>query len=142
MATNQATGTCLGPEPGTVRPYNPGVTSATGPCYASAPETLHLDIEGIQLTLTNAQIGGTYVGNPAERMVNGLIRGFISEAEANMITLPANLPVVGGAALSSILRGGRGNCASGSDKDMGPGGVPGWWLYFNFTASAVPWSEP
>lgn len=141
-ASSQTEGACLGPVPDSVRPYNPGVTSATGPCYTSAPETLLLDVEGIQITLSEAQIGATYVGNPAERLINGILRGFISEADANMIILPADLPVVGGQTLSSVLRGGQGNCASGSDMDMGPGGEPGWWIYFNYTAGPVPWSEP
>lgn len=142
MAASQNEGTCLGALPGTVRPYNPGVTSATGPCYASHPETLRLDIQGIEITLSDAQMGATYVGNPAERLINGIIRGFISEVDANMIILPSDLPVVGGSPLSSVLRGGQGNCASGSDMDTGPGGEPGWWIYFRFTAVPAPWSEP
>ena len=45
-------------------------------------------------------------------------------------------------AVSSLLPGGTGNCNSGDDRDIGPGGVRGWWVYFNFTAEPVTWSEP
>ena len=140
-ASSLTEGVCIAPEPGTVRPYSPTVTSATGPCYASAPETILLRVKGIELTLTSAQVGATYVGNPADRLVNGMVKGFISEADADMVILPDNLPVVGGQPLSSILRGGAGNCKSGSDMDTGPGGIPGWWIYFNFTADVVSWTE-
>lgn len=140
-ASNLAEGTCIAPTPGTVRPYSPGVTSATGPCYASAPETIVLRVKGIEITLTNAQVGASYVGNPASRLINGMVKGFISQADAEMAILPDDLPVVGGQPLSSILRGGAGNCKSGSDMDMGPGGIRGWWIYFNFTADVVSWAE-
>ena len=53
---------------------------------------------------------------------------------------PADLPLVGGRPVSSLLAGGTGNCASSSDKDR-LDGVPGWWFYLNFTAQQVPWIE-
>lgn len=140
-AHNQSTGTCLTPTTGTVRPYSPAVTNTTAPCYASDPETLVLDLGGIRLPLSNAQVAATYVGNPATSMTNGLLKGFISEADANATVLPASLPIVGGQTLSSLLPGGTGNCSTRDDRDM-LGTVRGWWVYFNFTAEPVLWSEP
>jgi cysteine-rich repeat protein len=140
-ATNQSTGTCLAPTPGTVQPYNPPVTNATAPCYASGAHTLNLDLDGIMLQLTEGQLGATYVGNPATSMVNGLLKGFISEAEADAIILPSSLPLVGGQRLSSLLPGGTGNCASHDARDF-LNGVRGWWIYFNFTADRVIWTGP
>ena len=55
-------------------------------------------------------------------------------------SLPTNLPVVGGRSLGSLLRGGTGNCMSGSDKDTN-NGVVGWWFYLNYTATVRPWTD-
>ncbi len=133
-ANNQATGTCLSPLANTVRPYNPAVTNSTGPCFASDTETLALVMGGIPITLTDTTIAGTYVSDTG--IVNGLIRGFLTEAEADATILPMDISVVGGKRLSEILRGGTGNCKSGTDMDNN-GGVPGWWMYFNYTADPV-----
>lgn len=142
-ATNMAMGTCLAPEMGTTSGYNPAITNATGPCYASLPEDLSINLGGILIPLTDAQIGATYVGAPATSLINGLLKGFISEADAQAIVIPADIPVIGGFNLASLLPGGMGNCNAGDDRDIGPDGVTmGWWMYFNFTASEVPWTGP
>jgi hypothetical protein len=132
---------CLTFVAGTVRPYTPAVTSTSGPCFVGAPFTLTLDLGGIPVTLSDAQIAATYVGSPASTLANGLVRGFISEADANNTTIPNTFPVVGGQPLSALLPGGTGNCAAHSDKDMN-GAVVGWWFYFNFPAATVPYTNP
>jgi len=45
----------------------------------------------------------TYSGNPAQTLLNGLLMGFISEADANATILPATLPLIGGKPLSIVL---------------------------------------
>ncbi len=135
-ATLSSVAGCLAPLPGTTRPYAPAIGSTSGPCFASPPGTMTLDLGGIPLTLRDAQIAATFVGNPAGNLVNGLLRGFISEADANATIVPASFPLVGGQALSALLPGGSGNCASFNDKDVN-GGVMGWWFYLNFTAPRV-----
>jgi hypothetical protein len=137
--------TCLGVITGTTRPYNPSVVTATSPCFVATIENITLDV-GFTIPLSDVYLAATYVGSPATSMVNGLIRGFLSETDANSVILPATFPVVGGQPLSILLAGGDPpgpgiNCRSISDKDVGPGGVPGWYMYFNFTASAVPYSD-
>ncbi|MGE0400076.1 MAG: DUF4215 domain-containing protein [Kofleriaceae bacterium] len=143
-ATNQGTGTCLGTIAGTVRPYNPAVTVTTAPtggtCFVSNTSTVTFTLAGVDITLTDAQIAAAYQGNPATGATNGLLRGFLSETAAYNIFLPADLPVVGGRSLGSLLRGGTGNCMSGSDKDTN-NGVMGWWFYLNFTATVRPWTD-
>lgn len=140
--TSRSTGTCLGPITGTVRPYNPAVTPATGPCYESQVGDLVINLGGINLTLRQTRVGATYSGTPATRLINGVIRGFLTEADANATTLPADLPVVGGQTLASVLRGGSGNCQSGSDMDTLEGtSTRGWYFYLNFEATAVPYTE-
>lgn len=127
---------CLTFHPGTARPYTPAITSTGAPCFVSPVGTLNLDLGGIPLTLHDAEIAATFVGLPAQTLVNGLLRGFISEAEANATILPASFPLVGGQPLSALLPGGTNNCAAHSDLDIN-GGVSGWWFYLNFTAARV-----
>jgi cysteine-rich repeat protein len=95
---------------------------------------------------TSARIAATYSGTPATQLLNGLLTGFISEADANTTIIPASFPLVGGKPLSLLLPGGDPpgpdqNCSSVSDKDTN-NGVVGWWFYLNFRATRVPWTEP
>lgn len=133
-ATLSTTTTCLATVPGSIgQVYVPAVTSSSVPCFASPPGTIMLDLGGIPVPLTGAQIAGRFVGSPATSLDNGLLRGFISEVDATNTILPASIPVIGGQPLSSVLRGGAGNCAAGSDKDVF-NGVTGWWFYLNYVA--------
>lgn len=134
LATNA---TCSAPLPGTTRPYMPAIASATAPCFVSPVGSVSLDLGGIPVTLQQATLAASFVGTPPASLANGLLRGFISETDANAIILPANLPVIGGRPLSALLPGGTGNCAAFSDKDV-LDGVTGWWFYLNFPATRVP----
>ncbi len=135
-ATLGSTLACLAPLPGTTRPYTPAITTASPTCFASNAVTLTLDLGGIPVTLRDARVAATWVGDPATQLANGLMSGFISEADANATILPASLPLVGGQPLSALLPGGTGNCAPHSDKDVN-NGVTGWWFYFNFPAARI-----
>ena len=139
-ATNVSTGTCLAPVPGTTRPYSPAITSTTAPCFVTSPVTVTINLSGIPITLHDAQVAARYVGNPATSMANGLLRGFISEADANATIIPASFPIVGGQPLSKLLAGGTGACPSHSDKDTN-NGVVGWWFYMNFPAVRATWMD-
>jgi len=97
-------------------------------------------VGGIPVTLTSAQVAARYVGNPAMSMTNGLLRGFISEADANATIIPASFPIVGGRPLSSLLAGGTNACPGHSDKDTN-NGVVGWWFYMNFPATRTTWID-
>ncbi len=146
MATSQVAGTCLSPIAGTTHGYTPTITSPTGPCYVSAPARLSIDLGGIPVTLRDAQVAATYVGSPADNTVNGLLRGFLAEVDANNTMIPATLPLVGGQPLSTLFPGGdppgpnNTNCAPFSDLDIN-NGVRGWWFYLNFTAPRVTWID-
>jgi hypothetical protein len=136
-ATSAATGTCLSSIAGTVKPYNPAVMSATGPCFSIGAVNVTASVFGTQVPLQQLQVGATYMGSPATGMMNGIIRGFLTQADADATSIAFGpFP----ARLSSFLPGGQNNCANFSDKDT-LGATQGWWLYFNFTAEAVPWSE-
>ncbi len=139
-------GVCLDVLPDTTRPYNPAVSHPSDPCLVGEPMPVTLDFGGIPLSLSDAQVGATYADDSPVRLVNGLLRGFLSEADANNTIIAASFPLVGGKPFSVMLPGGDPpgpdrNCASHDDRDTGPDGVtPGWWFYFNFTAHPVPLS--
>ena len=140
-ATNQSAGTCLEPLAGTTTAsYTPDVVSTVGPCFSTGSTTVTVDLGGIPVTLQDARMGATYVDDPATGETNGLLLGFISEADADSTIIPANVALVGGQPLSSVLPGGTGNSASHSDLDTN-GEVPGWWFYLNFVATATGWTE-
>lgn len=128
--------TCLEPFEGTVRPYSPAVAASPPPCFVSSEGTLTLYLAGIPLTLVDVQIGATFADDPATSLTHGLLRGFVSEAQADNTIVPAATPLIGGQPLSALLPGGDGNCAAGNDQDLN-GDVVGWWFYFNFPAQRV-----
>jgi hypothetical protein len=143
-----AVGTCLEPIPGTTGSYSPPVVVPSGPCFATDPLTLVLEVQGVELELQSTYIAATYVGDPPTSLVDGLLMGFLSEGAADTLLLPEELAIVGGQPVSSILPGGTGVCASHDDRDLGPdGSTLGWWFYMNFEAVQVPilaatWSPP
>jgi len=139
--TNMSTGMCLAPVVGTTGGYSPAVASTPAPCFVSDPEDMTIDVSGIPVRLRGAQIAATYIGNPATSMTGGMLRGFISEADADATLLPMSIALVGGDPLSSVLPGGTGNCSARDDRDMGPDGTTrGWWFYFNFPATRVTYT--
>jgi hypothetical protein len=148
--TNATSGSCLDVLPGTVpHAYSPAISLPTSPCFVSGELTVILDLAGIPLTLRFARAAASYDGSPATALVTGLLRGFLTESDANATILPASMPLIGGLPFSSLLPGGdppgpgNGNCAPWSDKDLAPDGVtPGWWMYFNFVAQPVPYEGP
>ncbi len=138
-ATYNAASQCLTFLPGTVRPYTPAITSTAGPCFVTNPVTVTIDLGGIPITLRDARVAATYVGNPATALSNGLLMGFISQADANTTIIPASFPLVGGMPLSALLPGGTNNCAAHNDRDLN-NGVMGWWFYMNFPATRRPFT--
>ncbi|MBL8624373.1 MAG: hypothetical protein JNK64_23905 [Myxococcales bacterium] len=146
-ATNLATGACLTPIAGTTGTpaYTPVISTPMGPCYSTGSVTVTISLAGIPIMLRNARIAATYVGNPATTTTNGLLMGFISEADANTTILPSTLPLVGGQPLSLLLPGGdppgpMRNCSTRDDRDTFMG-TSGWWFYLNFTAPRVTWVD-
>lgn len=133
-----AGGTCLETVPGTTSGYVPAVDEPAAPCFVTSPETVLLELGGVAVPLADAQLGGTWTGDPIDGSAPGLLRGFLSEADADAVLLP---PKLGGAPLSSLLPGGTGSCAPGDDRDVHDG-VSGWWFYLNLTAYQVDFVAP
>jgi cysteine-rich repeat protein len=143
-ANNQAAGECLGLLPNTRNPAYATPATPDGPCFVSDQESLDIQLGDLTVPLEEGYTSGTYVGNPATSLADGLIRGFISQTTAEATILPADLPLVGGQPLSAILSG-TAACTSGTipadDRDTGPGGVTGWYFYVNSTSVKVPYAE-
>lgn len=139
--SNLSSGLCLQPIAGTTTgTYSPAITSPAAPCFVAGTFVWTMYMAGIPLMLRDAEIAATYgAGTPPGTVVNGLIRGFLTESDANNTTIPFSYPLAGGQALSSILPGGTNSCISHSAKDV-KDGVTGWWFYFNFTAEKVSYT--
>jgi hypothetical protein len=145
--SNQAAGTCLAPIPGTVgmdntTPYSPPIASTTGPCFATAPADFTFPLGLFDLTLENVRASARYVGDPADGLIEGLLFGFLSEADADATLLPADLIILANQPITRLLPGGTGSCTAHDDRDLGPGGEPGRYFYLNFTAHRVTWIGP
>lgn len=132
---NTAVGTCHEADPTHLGGYNPPPGTTTGPCFASSGTDVEI-VTSFNLPLDQAIISAQYEG--PDGLVSGTIRGFLTTANAEAITLPADLPIVGGSPISALLKGGMGTSGfcSGDDTDG-----DGWWFYVDFTAERVPWTE-
>jgi cysteine-rich repeat protein len=142
---------CLGTIPMTTGGYSPAVVVSTAPaggtCYSANAGTVTFSLGGIPITLEDARIAGEWFGTPATEIRDGLIRGFISEANANATIIPegtTGIDSIDGSSLSSLLRGGMGSCSQPSpqlgDQDT-LNGMDGWYFYLNFAAAQVPYTE-
>jgi hypothetical protein len=139
--SHASAGTCLAPIAGTTTAYTPSITAPAVPCFATGViPTWTVDLGGIPLPLRNVQIAATYAGAPPGTLANGLIRGFLTETDANNTTIPASFPLIGGKKVAALLPGG-GSCATHDARDM-LDGVRGWWFYLNFTAAPVTYTGP
>ncbi len=126
-------GDCLAVLPGTAGSYFPQIVAPTGRCFVSPPTSTSLMLGEVSLTLTEARIAASYVTDDDTRIVNGLMRGFLSVEAASSTLIPADVPVVGGRPLAELLRE--------PDRDSGPGDQPGWWFYLNFTGEQATYDQ-
>lgn len=125
--SNAGTGqTCLSPHPGTsginnTTPYNPPVVNPTGPCLLSGAVDFTFEFGSdvvIPIPLKGLQVAATYQGDPATKLVNGLVRGFLPESAADQTVISISTPALD-IRLSSALAGGADKCYGG-DKDGMP----------------------
>lgn len=139
--STQGSGLCLDALAGTTSGYSPAITPVAASCFVTAARGLSLEVSGVSLPLAAVQVGATFLGSPPSSLAPGLLRGFLTEAAADSILLPADLPVVGGQPFSILLPGGDGNCANHDARDTF-GGQSGWWFYLSSTAVPVIWTGP
>lgn len=128
--TNLTATPCLGIHAGTLAPETVAlVKTPSGSCFLTDSLTLSLELAGIQIPLTGVRGAAQYLGgNPATGLSttngDGLLRGFLDEQTAESIILP-ELPApatgISGQRLSTLFRGGLGNCGR---KCVPPGPTP------------------
>jgi hypothetical protein len=120
--TNITGSPCLGILPGTTAAETTAnVKTPSGNCFLTDNLTLTLELAGISIPLVGVRGAATYTGGtPATGLSmnsagDGLLRGFLDQDTAATILLPPEFntffPGLGGQPLSTILRGGAGNCA-------------------------------
>lgn len=132
-AMNQAADSCLEPVAGSATSF----TAASGeipmgPCFVTQEERdVVLDLNGIRLELTATRVAASYSGAGPDQLVQGLIRGFLTESFAQTVQLPSYLPVLGNTPLTDYLR------VEEKDLAQSPTGADGWWVYLNFVAEPV-----
>ncbi len=134
-ATNEASATCLAEVPGTTTVYSPAtpVVPVPAPCFSSGAVDVTVNLGTVTLPLKSAQISATYSGDPATSLVTGLLRGYVTKADADIILIPDDVSFVGGDPLSSLLADG--------DMDDGPNGeTMGWWFYISVEANEVTYT--
>jgi len=137
-AVNMRTGECLGVLTGTTNSTYVGkINTPSAGCFATDSQTIVISLAGIELTLYDARIAAVYDGDPVAALTSGLIRGFVTEEDAEAV----ELKIPGAKSLAALLPGGRKNCARHSDQDICPGGAAGWYFYLNYTAVKTEWTE-
>jgi hypothetical protein len=142
---NQDAGLCLSPIPGTTGPnnvgsYSPGLVTPSAPCFDTASVTINFPFGVFTVPLQDVRAAATYVDDPANQLISGMLQGFLSETDADNIVLPNSIVFLGGQPVSTVLPGGMGNCAPNDDRDIGPMSQSGWYFYLNFTAHRVTWT--
>ncbi len=135
--STEATMVCLEPIAGTTRPSYGTIATPAGPCFVSELGDLVLPLFGVDMTFRGTKVAAQFTGDPPTALGTGLLMGFLRMSDADSIVVPASVPIFGGLPLSSAIRGGSGNCATGSDADTGPDSESGWWFYFGFADGEV-----
>jgi hypothetical protein len=138
---NMASGLCLGP--GDDHGNGASVNTPTDNCMVTDAQTLHISLQGADITLQDAQIAAVYSADPATGLTKGLVRGFLSQKDADATMLPSTLPLIGGQPVSALLSGDEfcTTSANGGNDEDTYNATRGWFFYMNFTAKAVTYSE-
>ncbi len=121
---------CLTPDPAHLS--HGDIPQVPGPCFTTGVlDTYTLSLGDFSLPLQMLEISATYEGDPATDMTNGVLRGFLTEEDAENTVLPEDIPVVGGRPIADLL------CKEDEKDDLN--GTSGWWMYVRFTGNAATW---
>ena len=124
---------CYTPDRSTLTSAYTAPNAPTPPCFVSEPVSMTLDVGGAALALTDVRVAARISGS--DRLVDGVLAGFLSTSAARDGVLGSHSEICGGTLTAyDVLKGGDA-CESGDDSDGG-----GWYLYMDFEASAVGWS--
>ncbi len=139
--TNTGTGACMTLDAQTLSPanYSPAIAVPSDECFATGSVTLDFNLAGASVTLQNVEVAAIYNGDPnVQSLVTGVMRGFLSEADAAAASIPTPL---GNIALPTLLPGTSACKGLHDDRDnIIPGDTKstrGWWFYLNFEATRL-----
>jgi hypothetical protein len=144
--------TCFTPDPARYNYSAPNM--ASGPCFVTNQQDLTVNVSGLDIPLKDAQIAATYTvsgGAGIDRLVSGVITGFLTEADARATIIPTSVDVIGGDSLYEHLADGRASGSSCSSRDdsvmyapSSGSGTPenGFWFFLNFSADLADWRGP
>ncbi len=139
--TNTGTGACMTLDQATLSSanYTPGIDIPQDDCFATGGVTIDFILAGAPLTLQNVSVAAEYNGTPnVQGLITGVMRGFLSEADAAKATIEGP---AGPVALVELLRGTSDCPGPVDDRDhliSGDKGSPkGWWFYMNFEATRL-----
>ena len=125
---------CFKPYAGTTGGYSPAPNNPTGRCFVSDAADLTLPLlAGISIPFKQGKVAASYEGAKPTQLTSGIISAFLSEEQAQNTRFPTDIPLLGGQPISVLFKV--------EDMDQLVGGQKGWWLYFNFSASSVPYTE-
>jgi hypothetical protein len=125
-------GTCLQPLAATTSGYDPGPSSPTAPCFVSTDtREVAIDLGGIKLALRDVRVAAGLEGDPAKRLVSGLIAGFLTDDSAKQAMIPSYVPLLAGTPLAKYLAEADRDGVAASDQKSG------FWVYLNFVAESA-----
>ena len=130
VLAERAEGTCLEPLADSTGSYSPPITLPAGRCIVGEEgHPLYANLGGIWIEMSAVRISARLQGvAPVQRLVDGLIMGFVSDEAARAAQLPEYLPLVAGSPITEFLR------AEDRDAEQAGEEPTGWWLYLNFVA--------
>ncbi len=154
-AMSSTTDDCLGvvPDSTTSDPGPQPVTAGSAACFVGGPESFTINLgTTIAIPLIDVRLAAEFDADPAENMVNGMVRGFLTEEAGQAAVIDEALgPPFGGFSLAQLLQpeayGEEGACGGASyfpppvaDQDMLEDGTVGWWFYLKFEGEPTVWN--
>jgi hypothetical protein len=132
---NRTQGSCLEPMADTTSGFSPAVDVPMAPCFVTTDaHDFTINLGGVSIMLTAARIAATY-GEAPGGLTHGLLMGYVTQAHAMAALLPDYLPLLGGTPLTDYLRD------QDRDKAHSPNSEDGFWLYINFVAPPVQYTQ-
>jgi hypothetical protein len=140
-AQNMASGDCFRPDASTLGAGYALPNAPSSPCFTSMPGELTLPLPGLaggtSVVLQDVQFSATYADSG---LVEGVLAGFATQAEAEVTVLDDGMVVMGGATLWEVIAGGDACETTIDDTDVHPDHGTGAWIYFDFTATPIGWT--
>lgn len=132
-----AEGACLAAELPGLESAPAGLNAPTNDCIVAAIGEIEFDLHQFLLPMSQTVATGRITGEGADLKISeGVLQGFLSQADAAGIVVPAGYPIFGGLSLASFLE------EEGCEEPVNQlveleDGTKGWWVYANFEAKSV-----